>query len=396
MKKVYVISKDGERLMPCSPCKAKKLLNAQKAKVIRLYPFTIQLEFEVENKVQEITLGIDPGFQNIGFSCITATSELVSGTLLLDGKTSERLTEKAMYRRGRRQKLWYRKPRFNNRKRKNGWLPPSTQRRYDTHLKIIHQMKALMPISKVIIEIANFDIQKIENNDIEGIQYQQGDRYGYQNRRSYLIAREKGCCQWCKKPFEKRNPSHIHHIIERANGGTDRAKNLAILHKKCHEQFHKNGLKLSPNKTYKESIFMSIIRNKFWNDVEDLKVTYGYKTFTGRIDLGLEKTHYTDAFVIAEGTTQKRVTPIVIQQKRRNNRAIQLNRKGFAPSIRKQRYKIQPKDLVWIEGKKEIAMGVHNRGTRVIIERTKKSIALKKVEKTYHWGSFCYTQKVPA
>jgi RRXRR protein/HNH endonuclease len=391
MKKVYVISKEGNPLMPCSPCKAKKLLKAQKAKVIQLYPFAIQLAFEVENEVQEITLGVDTGFRNIGFSCVTAKNELASGTLLLDGKTSQRLMEKAMYRRGRRQKLWYRKPRFKNRKRKAGWLPPSTQRRYDTHLKLIHQMKALMPISKVIIEVANFDIQKIENQEIEGIQYQQGDRYDYQNTRSYLMARENGCCQWCKKPFEKRNPSHIHHIIERADGGTDRTKNLAILHKKCHKELHKKGLKLSPNQTYRASIYMSIIRKRFLNDVEALKVTYGYKTFTDRINLGFEKTHYNDAFVIAEGTTQKRVTPIVIQQKRRNNRAIQLNRKGFAPSIRKQRYKIQPKDLVWIGGKKEIATGVHNNGTRVIIERPKKSILLKKVEKTYHWGSFCYT-----
>jgi hypothetical protein len=247
-----------------------------------------------------------------------------------------------------------------------------------------------MPISKIVIEVANFDIQKIENNAIEGIQYQQGALYDYQNKRSYLMAREKGCCQCCQKPFEKGNPSHIHHIIERAKGGTDRTANLAILHKKCHEQLHQKGLKLSPNRTYKESIYMCIIRNRFWNDVEDLKVTYGYKTFTDRIDLGFEKTHYTDAFVIAEGTTQQRVTPIVIQQKRRNNRTLQLNRKGFAPSIRKQRYKIQPRDLVWIGGKKEIATGVHNNGTRVIIKRTKKSIALKKVEKTYHWGSFCY------
>jgi hypothetical protein len=391
MEKVYVISQIGEPLMPCSPCKAKKLLNAQKAKVIQLYPFTIQLTFEVENEVQEITLGIDPGFQNIGFSCVTAKRELASGTLRLDGKTSERLSEKARYRRGRRQKLWYRKPRFKHRKQKKGWLPPSTQRRYDTHLKLIHQMKALLPISKVIIEIAHFDIQKIENNAIEGIQYQHGERYGYQNRRSYLMAREKGCCQFCKKKFEKRNPSHIHHIIERAKGGTDRVANLAIVHKKCHEQFHKKGMKLSPNQTYKECSYMSIIRKRFWNDVQDLNVTYGYQTFTDRMDLGFEKTHYTDAFVIAKGSTQERAKPIVIQQKRRNNRAIQLNRKGFTPSVRKQRYKIQPKDFVWIEGKKEIAIGVHNNGTRVIIERTKKSIALKKVEKTYHWGSFCYT-----
>jgi hypothetical protein len=387
---VYVISVDRERLMPCTPAKARKLLKSQKAKIVKLYPFTIQLNFECENKVQDISLGIDTGYQNIGFSCISATKELTSGTVILDSKTSERLTERLMYRRGRRNKLWYRKPRWNNRKRKESWLPPSTQRRYDTHLKIINTLKAVLPITKIIIEVGNFDIQKIENPDIEGIDYQRGDMYGYQNMRSYLMAREKGKCQLCGKEFSKGNPSHIHHIIERANGGTDRAKNLALLHKKCHIQLHKKGLKLKPNKSYKDATFMTIIRKRFWKDIESLNVTYGYKTFTDRNAQSLEKTHYTDAFIIAGGNSQERAKPIEIKQKRRNNRAIQLNRKGFKPSIRKQRYSIQPKDLIWIDGKKEIATGSHCNGTRVIIERNKKSIAIKKVEKVYHFGSFCY------
>jgi hypothetical protein len=131
-----------------------------------------------------------------------------------------------MYRRGRRNKLWYRKPRWANRKKKEGWLPPSTQRRYDTHLKIINQLKAILPVSSVTLEIASFDIQKIENPEIQGTGYQDGDMKGYQNMRSYLMARENGKCQVCGKIFDKGNTSHIHHIIERANRGTNRAKNL--------------------------------------------------------------------------------------------------------------------------------------------------------------------------
>lgn len=389
--KVFVISTNGERLMPCTCAKAKKLLKSKRAKVIKLYPFTIQLEFDCEDIVQPITLGLDSGFGNIGFSCVTEKEELISGTVILDGKTSERLTERAMYRRNRRFKLRYRKPRFLNRKRKEGWLPPSVQRRYDTHLKIINLLKSVMPITKTIIEVGNFDIQKLNNPDISGIDYQQGDMYEYQNMRSFLMSREKGKCQICGKEFTKTDSSHIHHIIERANGGSDRAKNLAILHKSCHNNLHKKKLKLKPNKTYKDATFMNTIKNKFWNDVSDLEVTYGYKTFTSRINLGLEKTHFTDAFVIAEGTNQKRVKTIEIKQKRRNNRSLQLNRIGFAPSIRKKRYTIQPKDLVWIEGKKYVVKGSQNKGTVIAIFGYKKStIGLKKIEKVYHFGSFCF------
>ena len=387
---VYVISIDGEVLMPCKPAKARKLLESKRAVVVKLYPFVIKLTFACENQVQEVELGIDSGYRNIGFSCITAKRELASGTFVLDDKTSSRLTEKRMYRKGRRNKLWYRKPRFLNRKRKEGWLPPSTQRRYDTHLTLINRLKAILPISKVTIEVANFDIQKIENEDINGTDYQEGDMYGYQNVRSFLLAREKGKCQLCQKEFGKGNPSHVHHCKQRNESGSNRVKNLAILHKKCHIKLHKKGLKLTAPKQYKAPTFLSIINKKFKTDIPDLNITFGYITFVDRIKLSLEKTHYNDAFVITGGSDQERCFPITIRQKHRNNRAIQLNRKGFAPSVRKQRYAIQPKDLVWINGKKFVVSGVHCNGTRVVTEGNKKSHAIKNVQKTYHFGGFTY------
>ncbi len=387
---VYVLSIEGKPLMACTSAKCKKLLKAGKAHIYQMYPFTIQLLFACENQVQDVQFGMDSGFRNIGFSAITAKKELVSGTVIIDGKTSERLTEKAMYRRGRRNKLRYRQPRFLNRKKAEGWLPPSTKRIYDTHLKVLKMYQEILPITTVKIEVGNFDIQKINNPEISGTDYQQGDMYGYQNMRSYLMSREKGCCQLCKKEFEKGNPSHIHHILERSKKGSNMPKNLAILHKKCHIKLHKKGLKLAAPKQFKAETFMSIIHKKFVQDIPNVKITFGYITFVNRNALSLEKTHYTDAFVIAGGDNQERISPIEIKQKRRNNRAIQLNRKGFKPSIRKKRYPIQPKDLIWIDGKKHTASGAHNNGTRVIVEVTKKSYPVKKIEKTYNFGSFAF------
>jgi hypothetical protein len=387
---VYVISLEGNPLIPCLPAKARKLIKNGKAKIIKLYPFTIMLNFECENQIQEITLGIDSGYKNIGFSCVSSKQELISGTVSLDDKTSERLTEKRMYRRGRRNKLWYRKPRFLNRKKKEGWLPPSIQRKYDTHLNLIKRLKTILPITEVIIETANFDIQKIENPIIEGVDYQQGNMYGYQNLRSFLMVREKGLCQLCSKEFTKGNSSHIHHCKPRSENGSNRPKNLALLHEKCHVKLHKKNLKLNPAKSYKPNTFMSIIQKKFWNDIPNLKVTYGYITFLKRQENNISKSHNNDAFVIANGTTQIRCSITSIRQKHRNNRGLQLNRKGFEPSIRKQRYKIQPKDLVWVDNKKYIVVGVQNKGSYVKVENTKKVLSVKNIKRIYNYGSFSF------
>ncbi len=90
--------------------------------------------------------------------------------------------------------------------------------------------------------------------------------------------------------------------------------------------------------------------------------TYGYITKTIRLELRLEKTHSNDAFVIAGGRKQKRLIPISMFFKRKNNRSLQLNRKGFKRSIRRQRYSIQPHDIVRWQGKVLRAIGIQNKG----------------------------------
>jgi hypothetical protein len=279
--KVYVLNMRGNPLMPCNPGKAKILLREGKAIVIKRFPFTIQLSVPTGETKQKVTLGIDSGYENIGFSVVSEKKELIAGTVKLDGKTSERLTERRMYRRNRRGRLWHRKPRFLNRSKPKGWLPPSVQRRYDTHLNLISKLKCVLPISEVVIEVANFDIQKIMNPEISGKEYQQGSLYQYQNMRSYLMSREKGKCQLCGKDF-KGQSSHIHHCKQRSEAGSNRAENLAILHKACHKKLHKKGLKLPKPKSYKPNTFMSIIHKRFWEDIEDLQITYGYETFIKR------------------------------------------------------------------------------------------------------------------
>lgn len=380
--------------MPTTPKKARQLLKAGRAKVVKRNPFTIQLNYATGENRQPITLGIDTGAKFIGFSAVTEKAEIASGTVILDTMMKKHFDDRRMYRKHKRNKLWYRQPRFLNRvaNKKEGWLPPSIKRRYQTHLTLISKIKKLFPITKVVVEIANFDIQKLVNPQIKGKEYQQGDMYGYRNVKSYVLARENYNCQMCGKSVKEKK-INLHHIVPKSQGGTDRSSNLALLHETCHNKLHRQNLSLKGNRQYKEATFMNVVKNKFQQDIE-CDITYGYKTSTDRINLGLEKTHYNDAFVIAGGNGQTRMQPVEVIQKRKNNRCLQKNRKGFAPSIRRQRYSIQPKDLVLVNNKWVETGGVLNKGKRIYTG--KKTINIKLVEKVFHAGTLSWRIPTPA
>ena len=393
---VYVLDMNGSPLMPTSPMRARKLLKSGKAKVAKRFPFTVKMTVPTGHNKQEVVLGIDSGYKRIGFSCVTPKKELLSGEVELDTKTKERLSERRMYRRNRRNKLWYRKPRFNNRKIENTWLAPSVLRNYNTHMTLVNKIKKLLPVTKVIVEVGNFDTQKLTNPEIEGKEYQQGNLYGFENQKAFVMFREKGKCQFCGK--EKGNDTwRFHHITSRKTGSNS-ASNIALLHSKCHDKIHDKHLEKSikSSGSYKESAFMNIVKNKFQKDL-NCETTYGYITFGKRKELQLSKTHFNDAFVISSGSSQSRISPMLVIQKRKNNRSVQLNRKGFTPSIRKQRYIYQPKDLIWINGKECEVVGSHCCGSRVIIKRedTVKNISIstKKIQKHFMYNGLVWKQE---
>ena len=143
---VYVLDIDGKPLMPTSNAKARILLKSKKAIVKELKPFTIQLTYKTKTHyTQNITLGIDSGYNNVGFSAITNKKELITGELKLLQGMKERLLDKAMYRKQRRSRLRYRKPRWNNRtkSKRKGWLAPSLQHKLDTHIKFIDYLYSI-------------------------------------------------------------------------------------------------------------------------------------------------------------------------------------------------------------------------------------------------------------
>jgi len=410
--------------MPTNNAKARILLKQEKAKVVTIKPFTIQLLYETNKHTQPITLGIDSGYLHIGFSAICKGKELISGEIELLKNIKERNEERAMYRRNKRNRLRYRKPKFNNRKRKEGWLAPSIKHKLDSHIRFIDKLNKILPITKTIIEIANFDIQKIKNPDIKNVEYQQGEQMGFWNLREYILHRDNHKCQNpnCKNKDEN-SILEIHHIKYKSNGGTDTPNNLITLCTKCHTTpNHKKGKFLyewQSNKPkirgFKDATFMNIVRWKLVNQLKDkynnVEHTYGYVTKNHRINNKIEKSHCNDAFCIAKGISQIRIKPFLVKQIKRNNRSLEtfkdakyidiriskevtasnLNcgrrtrnknkndenlkiyrgkkvRKGIR-SIRKTRYFYQPNDLVLFENKIWLVKGTQSLGKQVWIER---------------------------
>ena len=177
--KVFVLNMRGRPLMPCSPAKARHLLKAGKAVVRRRTPFTIQLRIATGETKQSVTLGVDAGAKHVGLSAATEKEEVFASEVELRQDITGLLAARLSLRRERRQrKTRYRAPRFLNRVRSkhNGWLPPSVENRIQAHLSRIDAICGLLPVTKIVIETASFDIQKIKHPDVEGTDYQQGDQ----------------------------------------------------------------------------------------------------------------------------------------------------------------------------------------------------------------------------
>lgn len=326
--RVLVINKRNKPLMPCKPQVARRLLKEKKAKVIMLAPFTIQLTNATGESMQSVALGVDPGYSQVGISVVTDKEELLSIEFLLRNDMVNLNSERRQYRRSRRyRKTWYRKPRFLNRKKEEGWFAPSIHHKYESMIKIVKLVKKLIPVDSIAVETASFNIQKIKNPDIQGKGYQEGVQKKFWNVREYVLHRDCHRCQQCKGK-SKDKVLQVHHIESRKTGG-DRPNNLITLCKTCHSKIHEGSLKLKTKKPngFKAETFMTIVRNKLLEELESIcdnvTRTYGYITKSKRIELELEKSHRNDAFVIAGGTNQKRsCLSHLVKQVRKQNRKL--------------------------------------------------------------------------
>ena len=310
---VYVLSKTGQPLMPTeNHAKVRVLLKQQKARVITNCPFTIQLLYKSTTCTQPISLGIDAGSKHIGISATTENEVLYESDVTLRNDIVDLLSARRVLRRTRRnRKTRYRKARFDNRVhgKNKGWLAPSVKQKVDSHLMVVNKVCRMLPITKVIVETASFDIQKIKNPDISGTDYQQGEQLGFWNVREYVLFRDGHKCQCCHG--KSKDPIlNVHHIESRRTGG-NAPNNLITLCETCHKGYHKGTVILSKTihrgMRFNDAAFMGIMRWAFYNRLKELytikgipvTLTYGYITKNTRIKYGLPKEHFVDARCIS-------------------------------------------------------------------------------------------------
>lgn len=327
---VYVQDIEGKPLMPTTRHgKVRRLLKTKQAVVVNLCPFTIRLTYISDNYKQEITLGVDAGTKHVGLSATTKSKELYASEVTLRSDMVDLLSTRRELRRTRRSRLRYRKSRFDNRikSKREGWLAPSVKQKVDSHLKQISDIHNFLPISKIIIEVAQFDTQKIKNMDIKGEEYQQGDQLGFWNTREYVLFRDGHKCQYCEGK-SKDSVLNVHHLESRKTGGNS-PSNLITLCETCHKEYHKGKfeLKIKRSRSLRDAAVMGIMKWRLYNELKslypDVKMTFGYITKYNRIKYDIEKSHTSDAFIISKNFNAERLGfSYNIRLTRRHNRQI--------------------------------------------------------------------------
>ena len=315
---VFILDRSGRPLMPCTEKRARLLLERGRARVHKVLPFTLRIvDIEAENcEFQALRVKLDPGSKTTGIALVREAQN--NGVAVLNlfelvhrGKQiSEALTARRGHRRMRRSKLRYRAPRFLNRGNQQlGWLAPSLQHRVDTSMAWVNRLGRLAPVSAISTELVRFDMQVMENPQIEGAQYQQGTLAGYEVR-EYLLEKWNRTCAYCGA---KDVPLQIEHIHPKSKNGSDRISNLTLACQCCNQ---KKGatpvevflakkpelLKRILAQTKRPLKDAAAVNSTRWALVNALKTTglvveaaSGGRTKFNRTQFGVPKTHALDA-----------------------------------------------------------------------------------------------------
>lgn len=324
MSNVFVIDQEKKPLDPIHPGRARKLLSNGQAAVYRRFPFTIILKKIVSTPVvQPLRIKIDPGSKTTGIAIVDdATGDVVFAAELSHRgqKIKADLDDRRAIRRSRRQrKMRYRAPRFQNRNnKKRGWLPPSLESRISNVLTWVNRLSRCCLITAISQELVRFDLQKMENPEISGIEYQQGTLQGYEIR-EYLLEKWHRACSYCGA---KDVPLQVEHILPRAKGGTNRISNLCLACDPCNDK--KGTLPIEVFLAKKPDVLRRIlaqakaplkdaaaVNTTRWALYERLKATSlpvecgsGGLTKFNRMTRNLPKTHWLDAACVGESTPE--------------------------------------------------------------------------------------------
>jgi 5-methylcytosine-specific restriction endonuclease McrA len=232
--------------MPCNPARARQLLRSGRARVHKLCPFAIRLTDREGGATQPVVLKIDPGATTTGLALNRQELNNTNHQTVLHlaelthrgAQIRAALVQRLGYRRRRRStNLRYRAPRFDNRAKPKGWLPPSLQSRVDNIISWQKRYSKIVPISSVQIEAVRFDLQKLENPEISGKEYQQGTLASYELR-EYLLEKWGRKCAYCGVSAVPLQLEHINPRNPRnrfSPKGSDRPSNLTLACEPCNK-----------------------------------------------------------------------------------------------------------------------------------------------------------------
>lgn len=297
--------------MPTTPRRARKWLKEKRARVVCTEPFTIRLRFGTREHVQPVKVGEDTGSKVVGIAAIGNGQVVFQAEIHLRDDIVEKMVQRRHYRRNRRsRKTRYRPARWANRRRSDRWLPPSVRSKCVATTKAVRFVASFLPVRQVSVEIASFDSQSMQNSEIAGIAYQQGELFGYALR-EYLLEKWHRTCAYCGN---KDAPLQIEHILPKSRGGSDRAANLTLACEPCNarkgrqtaEEFGYPEIQARARVPLKDAAHVSSLKTAvvqhlqaFFGE-EQVRTTFGYETKYKRIQiLDLPKSHANDAIAIA-------------------------------------------------------------------------------------------------
>lgn len=368
---VFVLDKSKKPLNPTHPARARKLLKTGKAVVFKRYPFTIIWKEEiVEPNNLHLRIKIDPGAKTTGIAILRDEVVLWAAELTHRGfQIRDALTSRRQLRRSRRnRKTRYLQPRFNNRCRQDGWLPPSLISRVNNILTWVKRLLRLSPITAISTELVRFDTQLMQNPEIFGVEYQQGELAGYELR-EYMLEKWHRKCAYCGATDTQLE---IEHIIPKSKGGSNRVSNLTLSCTKCNqkkgnkpiEQFLKSKPELLKSilnhvlRPLADTAAVNATRWKLFNSLKELGLPVetgtGGRTKYNRCRQNLSKTHWLDAANVGASTPDSLKvlvsSPLIIKATGHGNRQMcGTNRYGFPIRHReniKKHFGFQTGDIV--------------------------------------------------
>lgn len=323
--RVFVLDKNLKPLDPCHPARARELLKQRRAKVFKRYPFTIVLQDRTvsESVTHPHRIKIDPGSKTTGIAVVQEETGRVTNALEISHRgqqIKDSLESRRALRRGRRnRKTRYRKPRFLNRTRKDGWLPPTLESRISNIETWVRRIRKVCPVTAISQELVKFDLQQMQNHEISGVEYQRGELFGFEVK-EYLLSKWGRKCVYCgieNVPFE------IEHILARSKGGSNRVSNLCLSCHSCNqakgnkpvEEFLKKKPEfllrvLAQAKTpLKDATVVNATRWELYRRLQStdlpVEVGSGGRTKFNRKTRDIEKHHWTDAACVGASTPEK-------------------------------------------------------------------------------------------